>query len=123
MEDPDEGWELVESGYSGLRNGVWQICTFNHLQKKNKEGKEWEYKITETSGDAFINVKNEWEEDSDNSVISVWKAYNQPVYSLKVMKTVRDMYGQNGTEKERFTFTITLKDKNGNPYQGEIKSS
>ena len=122
VEDPDEGWELVESGYSGLRNGVWQICTFNHLQKKNKEGKEWEYKITETSGDAFINVKNEWEEDSDNSVISVWKAYNQPVYSLKVMKTVRDMYGQNGTEKERFTFTITLKDKNGNPYQGEIKA-
>lgn len=117
--DPGADWEYVEHGFSD-RNAQyeWSTCVFPGLRKTNKEGKEWEYEIRESSGDAFILDRQDPPEDEK---LSVWTFYNLPVYSLKVSKTVKGMVGDADNVK-RFTFTITLKDRNGTPYQGELKA-
>lgn len=111
----EEGWELIESGFSKWNSVTkeWSKYTFRNLTKQNEKGEEWEYRVKEKQGDTYIGSASE--EVSDNSNVILWKLENRPTYSLKLMKTVAGEAPENAV----FGFTITLKDRHGNPYNAK----
>ncbi len=109
-----EEWEHIKpDGVSRPQmDGTWSEITFKNLINTDESGKTWEYKVVEKQDDKFVG-------EEINNGDGTWTVTNIPVYSLKLTKKVIDDY-QKYPEGKTFEFEITLKDKEGTPYNRPI---
>ncbi len=110
----EDAWQVIDRGSSAVQSdGKWFVSTFSNLDLKDAAGNEWVYKVTEDEDDLFT---GEVVDNKDGT----WTVTNTPVYSLKISKKVVNTYEDEYPEKKTFTFTVTLKDKDGNLFNGDL---